>query len=233
MHTFRHSASHSPCFTSGPSSREHSSDSQGHCLLYCGEIFTDKQKLFPDYITHVMMERGKVEKKKQSTPAYAQAVAMDVIFMVNNKGESPPCWTMPQGGFTDVGKHTGSEPRDTCWPLVAATLQVLYPPCFLLLALPPPACFAAPLPCPHKPCASLNQRLSLSGWHRTGHHIRSGHTRAALPEDAGALPPRNPRGSSGYPGPSALINSDQHDDANAPNHGGARCCDAGQGVHAR
>ena len=26
--------------------------------------------------------------------------------------------TNPHGGFTDVGRHTGGEPRNTAWPLV-------------------------------------------------------------------------------------------------------------------
>ena len=31
---------------------------------------------------------------------------------------------VPHGGFTDVGLHTGTHPRDTAWPLVRETLKV-------------------------------------------------------------------------------------------------------------
>lgn len=30
----------------------------------------------------------------------------------------------PQGGFTDVGKHTGTQPKATCWPTLTSTLKV-------------------------------------------------------------------------------------------------------------
>ena len=34
--------------------------------------------------------------------------------------------SMPRGGFTDVGQHTGGDAvRDTAWPLVRAVIQVL------------------------------------------------------------------------------------------------------------
>ena len=32
----------------------------------------------------------------------------------------------PRGGFTDVGRHTGGDPRDTAWPLVRAALGAIY-----------------------------------------------------------------------------------------------------------
>ena len=31
---------------------------------------------------------------------------------------------LPKGGFTDVGLHTGGQPRDTAWPLVCQTIKV-------------------------------------------------------------------------------------------------------------
>lgn len=30
----------------------------------------------------------------------------------------------PRGCFADVGRHTGGEPRSTCWPLVRSVAQV-------------------------------------------------------------------------------------------------------------
>lgn len=32
--------------------------------------------------------------------------------------------TPPRGGFTDVGKHTGSSPKATSWPVLRAVFQV-------------------------------------------------------------------------------------------------------------
>ncbi|CAN0384424.1 unnamed protein product, partial [Scytosiphon promiscuus] len=31
---------------------------------------------------------------------------------------------VPAGGFTDVGQHTGGDPRNTAWPLVREVFQV-------------------------------------------------------------------------------------------------------------
>lgn len=45
-------------------------------------------------------------------------------------GSSTP--HLPRGGFTDVGLHTGGQPRDTAWPLARAVFKVrshAYIPC--------------------------------------------------------------------------------------------------------
>jgi hypothetical protein len=59
----------------------------------------------------------------QRTPSFILAVIKDSLLQVQQqlscKQES-----MPKGGFTDVGLHTGGMPRATAWPLVQQTLQV-------------------------------------------------------------------------------------------------------------
>jgi len=38
--------------------------------------------------------------------------------------ESNDGWTLPKGGFTDVGRHTGITPPNTAYPLVREVLKV-------------------------------------------------------------------------------------------------------------
>lgn len=60
----------------------------------------------------------------QRTPAFVHAVLLDVLCGEKN--------TPPQGGFTDVGLHTGGEKRDTCFTLVRSVYK------WLIDQFPPP-----------------------------------------------------------------------------------------------
>jgi hypothetical protein len=63
---------------------------------------------------------GYNEQGNQKTPALVQAILEDAM----NKLLQNTTLTAPPGGFTDVGLHTGGRPRNTCWPLVRAVMQV-------------------------------------------------------------------------------------------------------------
>ena len=56
------------------------------------------------------------DAKIQRTPAFAHALILSAL-SENGKPEA-------LGGFTDVGRHTGSEARETCWPLVREIIKV-------------------------------------------------------------------------------------------------------------
>ena len=65
----------------------------------------------------------------QRTPAFAHALILSALALADDEGEADDGVeeagkVMARGGFTDVGRHTGSEPRDTCWPLVREVLKV-------------------------------------------------------------------------------------------------------------
>ena len=68
-------------------------------------------------------ERSAATNKQghQKTPSMIQALMMDTLAALENGDVS----TLPRGGFTDVGLHTGGLPRNTAWPLMMAVLQTL------------------------------------------------------------------------------------------------------------
>jgi hypothetical protein len=58
----------------------------------------------------------------QKTPSFIWAVIQDAFFSVEHGTEAEQWKTKPPGGFTDVGQHTGGQPRSTTWPLVEGIL---------------------------------------------------------------------------------------------------------------
>jgi hypothetical protein len=62
--------------------------------------------------------------KIQHTPAFMHAMLMHALTAVACGGDVDPTAVESQGGFTEVGKHPGSQHRDTCWPLVREVLKV-------------------------------------------------------------------------------------------------------------
>jgi hypothetical protein len=78
---------------------------------------------------HSLIEQRRQAKVKnheksgfQRTPSFIFAVIKDAI--LQQQQQSCKQESMPRGGFTDVGLHTGGMPRATAWPLVQQTLQV-------------------------------------------------------------------------------------------------------------
>ena len=76
-----------------------------------------------------MVHLAKAEgAKTQRTPAFAHALILSALAGSDepeahgslNNGSLPEA----RGGFTDVGRHTGSEKRQTCWPLVREVIKV-------------------------------------------------------------------------------------------------------------
>lgn len=66
--------------------------------------------------------------KTQKTPAYLQECLLAALKQELN-GEDLTAHesarrVSARGGTTDVGRHTGSERRDTSWPLVQQTFRV-------------------------------------------------------------------------------------------------------------
>lgn len=68
----------------------------------------------------------------QKTPALIRALVLQALAQLAADAKAAEAGTataavqeeQPQGGFTDVGLHTGGRARDTAWPLVLAALKV-------------------------------------------------------------------------------------------------------------
>jgi hypothetical protein len=86
--------------------------------------------------------KGTGSKGIQRTPAFIQAVLKDAVASVrrakataSTEGKDGAATVatvmlsgselqLARGGTTDVGQHTGSSARDTCWPLVSHIIMV-------------------------------------------------------------------------------------------------------------
>lgn len=60
----------------------------------------------------------------QKTPAMVRALVLQALDQLEADEEDEVPARQPQGGFTDVGLHTGGAPRDTAWPLVREAIRV-------------------------------------------------------------------------------------------------------------
>lgn len=58
---------------------------------------------------------------QQKSPAVIEALLIQAMHPVPGGEEEP---MQLQGSFTDVGPHTGCDPKGTCWPLVRSLVQV-------------------------------------------------------------------------------------------------------------
>ena len=121
---------------------EHTATCSSHALMFCGTLPAQ------DFATGSFQGRlqsemaRRLEKKKkdpagggkgfQRTPAFVHAVALDVLDGTASEGAAEEAeqqldsrsTRLPQGGFTDVGQHTGGQHRGTAWPLVRQTILV-------------------------------------------------------------------------------------------------------------
>ncbi|EFN57188.1 hypothetical protein CHLNCDRAFT_143596 [Chlorella variabilis] len=59
----------------------------------------------------------------QKTPAMVRALVLQALDQLEADEEDEVPARQPQGGFTDVGLHTGGAPRDTAWPLVREAIR--------------------------------------------------------------------------------------------------------------
>jgi hypothetical protein len=121
-----------PVFSS-PGSICHTSSCASNASLPCGSVPAGS---FPALLQaiHSLAEQRRQAKAKdhkksgfQRTPAFILAVIKDALVQVQQQQQQQACGrqkSMPRGGFTDVGLHTGGMPRPTAWPLVQQTFQV-------------------------------------------------------------------------------------------------------------
>lgn len=58
------------------------------------------------------------------TPGLVLAACGEVLAWLEAEEEDPKPSAQPLPGFTDVGQHTGCEPRATSWPLVREVHKV-------------------------------------------------------------------------------------------------------------
>ncbi|WIA08443.1 hypothetical protein OEZ85_007880 [Tetradesmus obliquus] len=116
----------------------HTASSASHASLCCGHVPADNFSTLVQTM-HTLIEQRRQDKAKakdnsksgfQRTPAFILAVIKDALVEVQQQQQQQQqrsCRqdSMPRGGFTDVGLHTGGMPRATAWPLVQQTLQVV------------------------------------------------------------------------------------------------------------
>jgi hypothetical protein len=59
----------------------------------------------------------------QKTPSFISALVEQAVDFVASEASECGFYYQARGGITDVGKHTGGLPRETCWPLVKWTMN--------------------------------------------------------------------------------------------------------------
>lgn len=98
-----------------------------HVLEGCGSVAADQYEDLLDAVKKLQAQSQKDrkdgEKGLQHTPAFMLAVVADALKRVCG-GLAGSQRTPARGGYSDVGLHTGSIYRDTCWPLVTETIKV-------------------------------------------------------------------------------------------------------------
>jgi hypothetical protein len=124
--------------------------SNGSRAVAVGPVPSGQFSAFVEAVQQILAERKRAAAKDRHTgshytPDFIQAVAKDAAAEV--RGLEAGQKTLPAGGSTDVGQHSGHKAaRDTSWALVCAVLQVKTC-CCRLCACPVPAPVLAPLPC--------------------------------------------------------------------------------------
>ena len=87
--------------------------------------FSKFYNIFSDMLTEAQQRHGDKRhagtgQGHQKTPTFIAAVLTDAVDLSKEEVKTEEkSQTAPQGGFTDVGQHTGGRARDTCWALVA------------------------------------------------------------------------------------------------------------------
>lgn len=107
----------------------------GHTVVSAGRLRADQdlEKLISrlEFVMSASSQAKKDDSTKkghQTTPAFVKAAlarALETLHIGDDDEAS--ILTAPvhaAGGFTDVGRHTGSEARSTAWPLVREVLKV-------------------------------------------------------------------------------------------------------------
>jgi hypothetical protein len=105
---------------------------RSYCELHVGELSSENKQQFEERLGALLGEAKKRKEDKRSaasgkqghqkTPAFLQALsiqALQCIDCIQCDCEDIP----PNGGLTDVGRHTGGMPRDTHYALVKSVCQ--------------------------------------------------------------------------------------------------------------
>lgn len=126
---------------------QHTATCEGSSVLSCGQLDGSMVKAFDRHLQAAMAvvaeRKGDARSAAlgrqghQKTPAMVAAAVQQALAQTRaeaaaaaRSGSSGPGQApvvpeaVPQGGFTDVGLHTGGLPRDTAWPLVREAVRV-------------------------------------------------------------------------------------------------------------
>ncbi|MEW5310745.1 MAG: hypothetical protein WDW38_002512 [Sanguina aurantia] len=99
-----------------------------HIFEGCGSIAADQHGTLLARIKELQAQsqrdRKDGEKGLQHTPAFMLAVVADALRKPSGNLPSGKR-TLARGGYSEVGLHTGSIYRDTCWPLVRETIKAI------------------------------------------------------------------------------------------------------------
>ncbi|KAE9292554.1 hypothetical protein PF001_g18668 [Phytophthora fragariae] len=108
----------------------HSSVPKSHRLFHCVDLKTVLTAKFRDAFASTLHEAQQCERSRRSaatselgnqkTPQFVAAVVRRAVASIT--GTADQSNSLPKGGTTDVGQHTGGQPRDTCWALVQAAI---------------------------------------------------------------------------------------------------------------
>jgi hypothetical protein len=116
---------------SGETVRAQTATCNGSTVLFVGSSSDGSHLGFLSLIQTLMAKASSRTGKERSaaggtqghqkTPSFVEAVIKDarkVLLGHATMDEIVAAGSVPRGGFTDVGRHTGGEKRRTCWPLV-------------------------------------------------------------------------------------------------------------------
>ena len=115
------------CFRihSSPEHRKRAAYSTGYSIEFVGNTGLSYDELMNRF--NIILKKRSALNNRQGhhkTPSFIYAILSDSI-KDNPMEEILASPTPPPGGFSDVGLHTGGEPRDTIWHLVTSVIQVL------------------------------------------------------------------------------------------------------------
>lgn len=112
----------------------HAADCAGSSVVHCGQLPASELGAFQGALQAVMAQvaerKGDARSAAggrqghQKTPAMVRAAALQALAQLRAEEGAKVAEEVPQGGFTDVGLHTGGLPRGTAWPLVRDAFKV-------------------------------------------------------------------------------------------------------------
>jgi hypothetical protein len=117
----------------GASAYEFSSVARSYCRLHVGELSSENKQTFEEKLGALLKkakqrkedERSAASGKQghQKTPAFLRALSIQALRCIACASQCVCEDILPNGGLTDVGRHTGGMPRDTHYALVKSVCQ--------------------------------------------------------------------------------------------------------------